>query len=494
MSRYTPEQFRSLFDPAGVIVAGASSHPGKFGFTALHNLLAGGYRGRVFATNLEGTPVLGVESVRHPSELPDGQADLVFVSTPVAANLELLKACAAKGVRAAFVFTGGYAEAGEEGGRAQDELVAAAAEHGILLAGPNGQGVISTPARLCAQVVAPLPPAGGIGIVSQSGNLTSSLMNLACHHGVGVSRAVSAGNAAAVTVPDYLEYYADDPHTAVGLVYVEEVGDGREFFARLRGVCQRMPVVVVKGGASDAGARAAASHTGSLASDDRIFDGACRQSGAIRAATIEEAYEAAATFATQPLPAGPRVAVVTTAGGWGVVAADAVARAQGLELAALPDDLRAALDAELPPRWSRNNPIDLAGGESKDTVPRVLDLVTRHPGVDAVVFLGLGIQGNQARLEREGPFFPGHGLDRIVAFHERQERRYAHTAAVLAGDTGKPVLAASELALGDAGNPAVAAVRESGKLCYLSADRAVTALAHLWRYARWRRRRGLSWP
>ena len=491
MSRYTPEQFRALFDPAGVIVAGASSHPGKFGFTALHNLLAAGYRGRVFATNLEGTTVLGVDTVRHPSELPDGGADLVFVSTPVRANVELLKACAAKGVRAAFVFTGGYAEAGEEGRRAQDELVAVAAEHGVLLAGPNGQGVISTPSSLCAQVVAPYPPAGAIGIVSQSGNLTSSLMNLACHHGVGISRAVSAGNAPAVGVPDYLEYFADDPHTTVGLVYVEEVGDGGEFFARLREVCRRMPVVIVKGGSSDAGARAAASHTGSLATDDRIFDGACRQAGATRAATIEDAYEAAATFATQPLPAGPRVAVVTTAGGWGVVAADALSRAPSLELAPLPDDLRAALDAELPPRWSRNNPVDLAGGESKDTVPRVLELVVHHPGVDAVVFLGLGIQGNQARLERNGPFFPGHGLDRIVAFHERQERRYARTAADLAGATGKPVLAATELALGDSGSPAVAGVRESGKLCYPTADRAVAALDHLWRYARWRLRRGL---
>ena len=489
--RYTTEQFRALFDPAGVLVAGASSHPGKFGFTALHNLLAGGYRGRVFATNLEGTPVLGVDAVRHPSELPDGQADLVFACTPVAANPDLLKACAAKGIRAAFVFTGGYAEAGPAGRRAQDELVEVAAEHGILLAGPNGQGVISTPSALCAQVVAPYPPAGAIGIVSQSGNLTSSLMNLACHHGVGVSRAVSAGNAAAVTVPDYLEYYADDPHTAVGLVYVEEVGDGREFFSRLRAVCERMPVVVMKGGASAAGARAAASHTGSLASDYRIFEGACRQAGAIRAAGIEEAYEAAATFATQPLPGGPRVAVVTTAGGWGVVTADALSRTPGLELAPLADDLRAALDAELPPRWSHNNPIDLAGGESKDTVPHVLELVTRHPGVDAVVFLGLGIQGNQGRLEREGPFFPGHGLDRIVAYHDRQERRYAETAAALARGTGKPVLSATELALGDAANPAVAGVRASGLLCYPSAERAVTALGHLWRHARWRRHRGL---
>lgn len=492
MSRYRAEHFRALFDPAGVIVAGASSHPGKFGFAALHNLLAGGYRGRVFATNLEGGPVLGIDTVRHVSELPEGQADLVFVSTPAGANLELLKGCAARGVRAAFVFTGGYAEAGEEGRRAQDELVAVAAEGDMLLAGPNGQGVISTPTSLFAQVVAPYPPAGRIGIVSQSGNLTSSFMNLACHHGVGVSRAVSAGNAAATGVIDYLEFYAGDPHTAVALVYVEEVGDGREFAGRLRGVTERIPLVVVKGGATAGGAQAAASHTGSLASDDRVFDGVCRQVGAVRAATIEEGYEAAATFATQPLPTGPRVAVVTTAGGWGVVTADAVVRAPGLELAPLPGDLRAALDTLLPPRWSRSNPIDLAGGEGKDTVPRVLELVAGHPAVDAVVFLGLGIQGNQAKVEREGPFFPGHGLDRIVAYHERQERRYAETAGELAGRAGKPVLAATELAMGEPANPAVAGVRGTGKLCHLSGHRAVVALSHLWRYARWRQNRGLS--
>lgn len=490
MSRYTAEQFQALFDPDGVIVAGASTHPGKFGFVALHNLLASGYRGRVFATNLDGTPVLGTETVPSVSDLPDGKADLVLVCTPAAANVELLRACAAKGVRAAFVTSGGYGEAGEEGRRAQDELAALAAELGLLLAGPNGQGIISTPSSMCAQIAAPYPPPGRIGIASQSGNLTSSFMNLARHHGVGVSRAASAGNAAAVSVADYLEFYADDPHTAVALAYLEEVGDGRELFSRLRGVARRMPLVLMKGGVSDVGARAAASHTGSLASDDRVFDGACGQAGVVRVATIEEAYEAAATFATQPLPAGPRVAVLTTVGGWGVVAADAIARAPGLQLAPLPDDLRAALDAELPARWSRNNPIDSAGGESKDTVPTVLELVARHPDIDAVLFLGVGIQGNQGRMEKEGPFYPGHGLERIVAYHERQEARYAEVAAALAAATGKPILTATELAVGDAANPAVAAVRRSGKLCYASADRAVAALANLWHYARWRTHRG----
>ena len=328
------------------------------------------------------------------------------------------------GSRAAFVTSAGYGEAGERGRAAEAELVALADELGILLAGPNGQGVVSTPARLCAQIVAPYPPPGRIGIASQSGNFVSSFQNLARAAGVGVSRAVSAGNAAALGVPDFLEYYAADPETRVALAYVEGVGEGRAFFERVRAVAATQPVVLLKGGVTAGGQRAAASHTGALASDDRVFDGMCRQAGVTRAETVDEAFEAAATFATQPLPRGPRVAVVTTAGGWGVVTADAIARSE-LELVALPDDLRAAIDDRLPPRWSRNNPIDLAGGETRDTVPEVLELTARHPDVDAVIYLGVGIQSNEARLMREGRFWPDTGLERIVAYHERQDARFA---------------------------------------------------------------------
>ena len=214
-----------------------------------------------------------------------------------------------------------------------------------------------------------------------------------------------------------------------------------------------MPVVVVKGGATAGGARAAASHTGSLATDDRIFDGMCRQAGVTRAATVEEAFEAAATFATQPLPTGNRVVVMTTAGGWGVVTADAITRHPDLELAALPDDLRDAIDTKLPPRWSRNNPVDLAGGETRDTIPEVMELIAAHPDVDAIVYLGLGIQSNQARMLREGPFYPDHGLERIVAYHERQDARFAQAAHDISVATGKPILTATELAVAVPGQP-----------------------------------------
>jgi acetyltransferase len=471
-----------------VVVAGASTHPGKFGFVSLHNILAAGYEGRVFATNREGAEVLGVTSVPSIDDLPDGGADMVFVCTPAAANPDLLRACAAKGVRAAFVTSAGYREAGPEGQRAEDELVALANELGILLAGPNGQGVVSTPSKLFAQIVAPYPPAGRIAVASQSGNFVSSFMNYALATGIGISRAVSAGNAAAVTVADYLDWYADDRETAVGLAYVEGIADGRAFFDRVRSVADRKPLVLVKGGASTGGQRAAASHTGSLATDDRVFDGACRQAGVTRAATVEEAFEAAATFATQPLPRGPRTVVVTTAGGWGVVTADAMARTS-LELTPLAEDLQASVDAKLPPRWSRNNPVDMAGGETRDTIPEVLELVAAHDSVDAVIFLGLGIQSNQARVMREGPFFPDHGLERIVAYHERQDARFAQAAADISAAVDKPILTATELAIADPSNAGPATVRASGRLCYASANRAVTALDHLWRHARWRQRR-----
>ena len=186
--------------------------------------------------------------------------------------------------------------------------------------------------------------------------------------------------------------------------------------------------MLVKGGATEGGARAAASHTGALAADDKVFDGECRAAGITRAATVEEAFEAAATFATQPSPAGPNVVVLTTAGGWGVVTADAIARDGDLRLLTLPDDLRDAIDELLPPRWSRNNPVDCAGGETRDTIPEVMRLIAEHPDVHAIVYLGIGIQSNQARMMRDGRFFPDAGLDRIVAYHERQDARFAEAA------------------------------------------------------------------
>ncbi len=479
-----PGRLSSLFDPHGVVVIGASTHPGKFGFVSLHNILANGYSGPVAATNRDSADVLGMKTFASVEDIPaDVPLEMAFFCTPAAVNPDILRACAGRGVKAAFVTSAGYAEAHEEGVKLQFELLTVATELGMVIGGPNGQGVVSTPSSLCAQIVAPYPVAGTIGVASQSGNLVSSFMNLANASGVGISRAVSAGNAAMLGVIDYLEYFATDLHTNVGLAYVEGLADGRTFAERLTRITATMPVVVVKGGATEGGAQAAASHTGSMASNDRVFDGALRSAGAIRAADPEEAFDFAATFATQPLPTGNKVAIFTAAGGWGVVAADAVANSS-LELLELPADLLAAIDQHLPPRWSKSNPIDLAGGETRDTIPTLLHLVAEHPAVDAVLYLGLGIQANQAAMFRSGGFYPDHGLERIVEYHERQDTRFATAAAEASDAAGKPVLVATELAISNPENPGPAAVRTSGRLCYPTAGRAVKSLDALWRYAR----------
>jgi acetyltransferase len=473
-------RFEPLFRPRGIVIAGASTHPGKFGFVALHNLRAFGYQGDVFPVNREGAEILGAPTLRDVVEVPAGRADLVFVCTPAAANVELLRACAKVGVRAAFVASGGYREAGPEGRALEDELVAVADELGIVMAGPNGQGVISTPVSMCAQIVAPVPPAGPISVVSQSGNLVSSFLNYAVQTGIGVSKAISAGNSAQTDIADYLEYFAADPETKAVLAYLEGMPDGRRFGSAVRRLTARKPLVLVKGGVAAEGQRAALSHTGSLATDDRVFDGVCRQLGVLRAPSVESAFEWAATLVTQPLPRGRRVIVFTTAGGWGVLTADACAAA-GLRLIPLPADVREAIDGMVPARWSRNNPIDLAGGETRDTVPAVLDLLCAHPEVDAVIHLGLGIQAATASLFRRGPFWPGHGLERIAEYHDRQDRRFAEAAREASERHGKPVLTATELVHTDRdyGNAGPLAVRAGGRVCHPSAHRAVAALRAL---------------
>ena len=245
---YSDDQFRAFFEPRGVVVAGASTHPGKFGFVSLHNILASGYGGQVFGTNLQAETVLGVQTVADVADLPSDAIDLVFVCTPASTNQALLTACAEKGVKAAFLTSAGYGEAGDDGRAAEQELVAHADRLGMLMAGPNGQGVVSTPVSLCAQIVAPYPPLGAISIASQSGNFVSSFMNYARQTGVGVCRAVSAGNAAALGVADLVEWYGRDDKTKVSLAYVEGITDGRALMERLGAVATNKPVVVVKGG------------------------------------------------------------------------------------------------------------------------------------------------------------------------------------------------------------------------------------------------------
>lgn len=480
------QYFDKLFNPRAVVVVGASTHPGKFGFVSLHNLLSCGYKGEVFATHLERAEVLGVQSVSSIDDLPSDKIDLAFVCTPASTNIEILRACARKNIRTVYITSAGYGDAGEAGLLAQQTLRDTARELDILLIGPNGQGLVSTPVNLCAQIVGPYPPSGSISVASQSGNFVSSFMNYSRFTGVGISRAISAGNAACTGVPEILDYFAQDDKTSVALVYIEGISDGDKLATSMKVITARKPLVVVKGGATKSGALAAASHTGALASDDRVFEGVCQSNGVTRVTEAEEAFDVAATFATQPLPKGPNVVVLTTVGGWGVVTSDVIAKDGILNLLSLPTDLSAAISALLPDRWSHNNPVDCAGGETRDTIPDILRLIVNHASVDAVIFLGLGIQSNQARLMIEGSFYPDHGLERIVSYHQRQDERFAQIAAELSVETGKPILVATELGVADDQNPGVSQVRLSHRLCYANGQRAARALGRSYQYAKWR--------
>ena len=482
----TSRHFDALFNPRAIVVIGASSHPGKFGFVSLHNALANKFSGGVYATNLQRENILGVQTVSDLSELPVGEIDLAFFCTPASSNEALLKQCAQLGISSAFIASAGYRESGESGEVAEASLLSLANSLGMLIAGPNGQGVVSTPASLCLQIVAPYPPQGGISVASQSGNFVSSFLNYSRQSGVGIARAISAGNATQISVENFLDFFAKDVETKVALTYIENVGDGESLLKSMKNITAVKPIVVLKGGATAAGSKAAQSHTGAMASNDRVFLGATRSSGAIKVSSVEEAFDTAATFATQPLPRGKRVAVLTTVGGWGVVTADAIARDGVLDLVDLSDDLMSKLSALLPPRWSRNNPIDCAGGETRDTVTEIMDIVAAHDSIDAVIFLGIGIQSNQAKMMRSGGFYPDHGLERIVSYHEKQDERYALTAREVASKYGKPILIATELAVADPENAGPAAVRESGAYCYPTGARAASSLAHLYEYAKYR--------
>ncbi len=475
-----------LFDPKGVVVIGASSHPGKFGFVALHNILNSGFDGPVYATNKERITLLGVSTVQDLSEIPKGVVDFAMVCVPLKSVPEALIGAANIGVKAAFIVSGGYGEIGKDGEIAEKKLTALSRDLGIAIAGPNGQGFVSTPSNLCSQIVAPYPPRGKIAIASQSGNILSSFMNLSRQAGIGISRGVSIGNQTCVDASDYLQYFAEDEETEAIVLYLEGVSDGRKLFHSIKSATNSKPVIVIRGGASPEGAKAAASHTGSLASDYQVFRGMLNQAGAFLASDPQMAYEWAASFVTQPKPKGRNTLILTTAGGWGVLTADAVAKSP-LRLVELQNDLVNEIDMVLPPRWSRGNPIDLAGGETRETIPQIIDLVLSHESVDSLIFLGLGIQGNVARLYSESNYLD-EGMERIIKFHTAQERKYVSAIVNGSKNWSKPVMVASELVASDPLNPAIAALRNEQWLCHSSGAGAVSSLSNLCAYARYLQR------
>ncbi len=376
---------RELFRPRSVAVVGVSRNPGKVGYGVFRNLVEAGFPGPLYAVNPAGGEVLGRPVLRSLEEIA-GPVDLGVLVVPPSAVVESIPRLAAKGMKAAIVISAGFKEIGKVGAMFERGLRAAAAASGVRALGPNCLGLIDTHARLNASFAAGTPPAGSIAFFSQSGALCTAILDWAIGEGVGFSKFISLGNKADISESDVMEYLSDDPETRVILGYVESIEDGARFLGVARGVTPKKPVILVKAGATAAGARAASSHTGSLAGSDRAYAAAFRQGGVLRAGTVEDLFDLALGFAQQPLPPGERLLVVTNAGGPGILAAD-TAEKLGVTLAEVVPDLRRRLQEILPPTAALGNPVDVVGDARADRYRSVLSAVRDAPSVDSVLVL-----------------------------------------------------------------------------------------------------------
>ena len=376
---------RPFLAPAGLAVYGASARRGTIGGELFRNVLAGGFAGPAHPINRSGEAVAGVPGLTSLRGV-EPAVELAVICVPAAAVLAAAADALAAGVRSLCVISAGFAEVGREGAERQDELLALVRAHGGRLIGPNCLGLASTGERLNATFAAqPLPP-GGVGFASQSGALGLVVVEQARERGLGLSAFVSLGNKADVSSNDLLEYWEDDAATTVVALYLESFGNPFRFGRIARRVARRKPVLALKGGSTAAGARAAGSHTAAIASSDTGVDALFRQAGVLRTRTLSEFLDAALLLSSQPLPLGPRVAVVTNAGGLGILFADACA-AEGLELAEPSTATRARLRAAMPAEGSLENPIDLLGSATAATFAAVLPPLLDDPGFDAVCVL-----------------------------------------------------------------------------------------------------------
>lgn len=384
----------TFFAPRSVAVIGASSRPTSVGHAILKNLLFGrmdghersaGFGGAVFAVNPKGGEILGQPVFRSLSEIKE-PVDLIVVAIPPKFIATIIREAKEVGCQSAIIISAGFAEMGEPGRALQAELVSVANEAGIRLIGPNCLGIIRPELKLNASFAAASPAAGRIGLISQSGALVTGIISSALQERYGLSAAVSLGAKADVSDAEILEFLSNDPQTSAIAIYVESFPEPREFFSVASEVAKRKPVVAIKGGTTAAGAKAASSHTGSLAGSGAAYRAAFAQSGILQAETISDFIAWSRALADQPVAPGKRIAIITNAGGPGVLAADAADR-HGLVLAELSAATKSALDEVLPSVWSHNNPIDVIGDATPERYRAALDILGRATEVDGVVLI-----------------------------------------------------------------------------------------------------------
>ncbi|WP_373499875.1 acetate--CoA ligase family protein [Desulfococcus sp.] len=441
-----PHLLGKFFHPRSIVFVGASSQFGKWGHNLLSTTIARGFGGDIHLVNPKGGRIAGREV--HPSvrDIP-GPVDLAVVTIPAAGVMPLISELKKKGITNMLLITSGFSETGAEGRRAEEALMAAARASGILVIGPNTMGITNPHIRLYCTGSHVGPEPGDTAVVAQSGNMGTQLLAFAENQGIGIRCFSGSGNEAMVTVEDYLDAFEVDALTRNVVLYIESVKDGRRFFESTRRIGRKKPIILMKGGRTEAGGRAAASHTGALSSDNRIFEAVCRQAGIVTADYPMDLLDLAAAFSSLPLPRGSRAAIMTFGGGWGVVTADLCAEF-GLEVPPLSDGIIRKFDAILPDYWSRSNPVDIVGEYDPNVAMTVLTELMKWDGCDAVI--NLGLIGRSALLGRivdsvklADPSYDRAFLDTLLQGIIEFEKKYVQYISELMGACSKPVFGVS---------------------------------------------------
>ena len=381
------DRFASLdafFRPASVAVVGASVAPGSVGSILMHNLLQTPFGGVVYPINPKRKAVHGVFCYPSLMDTPE-VVDLAVIATPAATVPAMIEQCAQRGVRSAIVISAGFSELGAQG-RALEQQIREIALGKLRIIGPNCLGIIHPPSGLNASFASAMAKPGRVALLSQSGAICTSILDWARERNIGFSTFVSVGTMLDVDFADLIDYFGDDPNTRSIVLYMESVGDVRKFISAARAAARSKHVILVKAGRHEAGAKAAASHTGALAGSDAVFDAAVRRAGVLRVTTIPDLFNMAEILAHQPSPRGPALAIVTNAGGPGVMATDALMLGGG-QLASLSKESVDALSKVLPPYWSHGNPIDVLGDAPPERYERALEICAKDPNVQGILIL-----------------------------------------------------------------------------------------------------------
>ncbi len=442
----------AMFAPSSVAVVGATDRPGTVGRTVLENLLHA-FQGQVYAVNSKREKVLGLKAYKSVGDLPQ-PVDLAVVATPAATVPQLIGECVDAGAKSAVVISAGFKERGAEGVVLEQKIREQLQRGSMRLIGPNCLGIMNPVIGLNATFAKDAPRAGSVAFLSQSGALLTAILDWSHREEVGFSAIVSTGSMLDVGWGDLIYHFGDDPYTKSILLYMESVGDARSFLSAAREVALTKPIIVIKAGRSQQASRAAASHTGALTGSDEVLDAAFRRSGVLRVHNIADLFYMAEVLGRQPRPKGPRLTILTNAGGPAVLATDSLV-ANGGELAELsPESLR-RLDEFLPAHWSHNNPIDVLGDADSERYARALEIASQDPNSDGLLVI-LAPQGMTDSLQI---------AERLIPY---------------AKETGKPVLASwmggNSIAAGEA------ALNSAGIPTFSYPDTAARAFTYMWRY------------